>query len=119
LGHEIPDRINTRGVENRWKDSGVQNLTLIADPMERVPGFSLPRHIWTALSRVRTNQGRCKSLLYKWGMTNSPLCDCEAEQIIQHIIKECYNTKFIGGIARLHKAEEDAIAWISNLEIRL
>ncbi|VVC43208.1 Hypothetical protein CINCED_3A015175 [Cinara cedri] len=105
--------------KNRWKDSGVQNSTLIADPMMRVPGFNLPRHLWTALNRAMTNQDRSKSLLYKWSMTNSPLCACGAEQTIQHVIEECPNTKFNGGIARLHKAEEDVVTWINNLEFRL
>jgi len=67
-----------------------------------------------------TNQGKCKSLLYKLDMTNSPLCLCGAEKTIQHIIEECPNTKFnYGGIARLRKAKEDAVTWIKNLEIRL
>jgi len=26
----------------------------------RVLGFNLPRHVWTALNRARTNQGRSK-----------------------------------------------------------
>jgi hypothetical protein len=75
--------------------------------------------MWTALNRTRTYQGRSKSFLYKWGITNSPLYACGAEQTIQHIIEECPNTEFNGGIARQHKAEEDAVTWINNLEIRL
>ncbi|VVC28674.1 Hypothetical protein CINCED_3A023805 [Cinara cedri] len=45
-------------------------------------------------------------------MTDSPLCSCGAEQIMQHIIEECPNIKFNGGVTRLHKAEEDAVTWI-------
>lgn len=89
---EFPTKSIPEVWKNRWKDSRVQNFTLIADSLMRVPGFNLPRHMWTALNRARTNQGRCKSLLYKWGIINSPLCSCGAEQNIQHSIEECPNT---------------------------
>jgi len=71
--------------ENRWEDSGVPNSTSIAYPMTRVPGFNLPRRMWTALNRAGTNQDRSNSLLYEWVVTDSPLCACGAEQIINDI----------------------------------
>ncbi|KAL4105082.1 hypothetical protein QTP88_020357 [Uroleucon formosanum] len=56
-----------------WKDENVVNSSLINDPTQRVPGFELPRAIWSALNRIRTEQGKCKFLLHKWKMTDSPL----------------------------------------------
>ena len=76
-------------LKNQWKKSGMQNLILIEDPMMRVSGFNLLQHIWTALNRARTNQGRSKSLLYKWSMTNSPLCLCRAKQTIHTSLLKC------------------------------
>lgn len=45
--------------KTRWRDSGVRGVTLIENPERKVPGFGLPRKLWTALNRARTEQGRC------------------------------------------------------------
>lgn len=46
-------------LENEWKE----------DCKARPPiaGFNIPRKLWMAINRVRTNHGRCASALYKWG----------------------------------------------------
>ncbi|VVC34705.1 Hypothetical protein CINCED_3A013022 [Cinara cedri] len=51
--------------KTQWKDSGVRGVTLIENPEIRTPGFDLPRKLWSTLNRIRTEQGRCKSLLHK------------------------------------------------------
>jgi len=112
----IPTEAYVETWKTRWRDSGVRGAALIENPETRVPGFGLPRKIWSALNRARTEQGRCKSLLYKWGMEQSPLCSCGAEQTIRHIIDACPNTKFEGGIAKLHEAGTEAVEWITSLE---
>lgn len=44
----------------------------------------------------------------------------EPNKPYENIIEECPNTKFNGGIERLHQTEEDAVTWINNLqEVRL
>jgi len=37
------------------------------------------------LSRIRTEQDRCGCTLFKWGMTQTPLCECGLEQAIRHV----------------------------------
>jgi len=52
-------------------------------------------------------------------MERSPLCSCGAEQTIGHIIEECPNTKFEGGMKKLHEAATEAVNWITSLETLL
>uniref|UniRef100_A0A1B0D7K7 Uncharacterized protein n=1 Tax=Phlebotomus papatasi TaxID=29031 RepID=A0A1B0D7K7_PHLPP len=67
-------------LEQRWKEIWINavpiNGHLIQDPTSRVLGFDLRRREWAILNRFRTTQGRCAYLLHKWGMTDSPECDC-------------------------------------------
>lgn len=53
---------------NSWSTSDVQNGDLVKDPHYRVPGFDLPRSLWTTLNRIRTEKGRCQYLLHKLGL---------------------------------------------------
>jgi len=39
----------------RWKCG---NGSLVNNPTQRVPGFELPWLMWTALNRIRTEQGK-------------------------------------------------------------
>jgi len=102
-----------------WKDVVVPNNHLISDPTQLVPGFEFPRATWTALNRVRTGQGKCNYLMHKWGMVDSPLCNCGQIQTIRHIVEECPETKFSGGTSGLHKGDKEALDWLCNLAIRL
>ncbi|CAI6361644.1 unnamed protein product [Macrosiphum euphorbiae] len=53
-------------------------------------GFDLQRNLWCTLNRIRTSHGRCADSLHKWGMRDSPECDCGAEkQTIYHIAFVC------------------------------
>lgn len=70
--------------KTRWKDSGTRRVTLIEGPEKRTLGFDLPQKLWSILNRIRTEQGRSKSLLHKWGMEQFSLCSCEIEQTINH-----------------------------------
>ncbi|VVC33749.1 Hypothetical protein CINCED_3A006493 [Cinara cedri] len=38
--------------KTRWKDSGVQGVTLIENPETRTPGFNLPRKLWSWLHKI-------------------------------------------------------------------
>jgi len=62
--------------KERWKTSDVRNFSLISNPEIRVPSFGLPRRLWTTLSRIRTEQGKCGYNLFKWAMNESPYCKC-------------------------------------------
>ena len=70
-----------------WTSSNLDNGELILEPFVKVPGFDLPREIWTKLNRIRTGHGRCNNTLHLWGSLDDPGCDCGfAIQDIRHIV---------------------------------
>ena len=54
------------------------------------PGSDLPRQACVKLNRLRTEVGRLNADMWRWGLSKSPLCDCEADQqTANHVISEC------------------------------
>jgi len=47
--------------------------------------------------------------LYKWGLAQSPACDCGQRQTMNHIVDTCPLTQFDGGLNLLHEADDDAV----------
>ena len=76
------------------------------------PGFDLPRHTWSLLNRFRTDQGPCRANLHKWGLAQSPSCDCGQRQTM------CPLTKFEGGLNLLHEADDDAVIWLEPQQLQ-
>jgi hypothetical protein len=101
-----------------WRDENVVN-GLVNDPTQRVPGFELPRAMWTALNRIRTEQGKFHFLLHKRKMVDTPLCECGQVQTIKHVAEVCPLTKYEGGIVGLHKGDSEAQDWLSTLKVHL
>nr|CAI5824641.1 unnamed protein product [Callosobruchus analis] len=76
-------------------DLWIQNCQLIEDPEVRewfekydcvTTGTDLDRVLWVKLNRIRSGYARCADSLYKWGLTDSPGCECGASrQTIKHI----------------------------------
>ncbi|VVC33100.1 Hypothetical protein CINCED_3A001511 [Cinara cedri] len=92
---------------------------LIKEPFKKVPGWDSTRAIWTTLNRIRSEQGRCNYLLHKWGMVDSPLCECGEMQTIKHMVESCPITMFKEGLTKLHEGGPTAIKWLEELNIRL
>ena len=95
-----------------WSSASVVNHTIVTDPTIRQPGFDLPRHTWSLLNRFRTDQGPCRANLHKWGLAQSPSCDCGQRQTMSHVVDMCPLTKFEGGLNLLHEADDDAVIWL-------
>jgi len=43
--------------------------------------------------------------MHKWGMIDSPLCNCGQAQTIRHIVEKCLEIMFSGGTAGLNKSD--------------
>ena len=70
----------------------------------------LPRHTWSLMNRFRAGQGPCRANFHKWGLAESPACDCGQRQTMnRHIVDTCPLTKFEGGLNLLHEADDDAV----------
>lgn len=107
-----------------WRDSWYNdpppNNHLVDDPTTRVQGFDLPRKLWTTVNRFRTGHGRCNYLMHKWQYADDPTCSCEHPELTTaHIVNDCPERKFDGGLERLNLCDEDATEWLRNLDINL
>ena len=105
----------------RWDLGSVSNYHLIEDPTIRVGGFDLPRLAWTRLNRLRTGHGKCKSCLFKWGLADSPACDCCAyDQTMCHIINNCPLRRFVGSTEELSAANSNrAVDYLMCLDLNV
>jgi len=64
--------------------ASVVNHSIVTDPTIQQPGFDLQRHTWSLMNRFRTGQGPCRASLQKWGLAQSPSCDCGQRQTMNH-----------------------------------
>ena len=73
------------------------------------------------LNRIRTHQGKCGACLFKWGIIQTPSCDCGAsEQSIAHIAMFCPLRYFHVSFTELCEAKTNrALDWLRNLGIIL
>jgi len=88
--------------------------SIVTNPTVRQPGFDLPCHTWSLLNRFRTSQGPCRANLHKWGLAQSPSCDCCQRQTMNHIVDTYPLTKFEGRLKLLHDADDDAVIWLES-----
>ena len=60
-------------------------------------------HTWSLMNRFRTSQGPRHANLHKWGLAQSPSCDCGQRQTMNHIVDTCPLTKSEDGLNVLHE----------------
>ncbi|KAG8230712.1 hypothetical protein J437_LFUL009856 [Ladona fulva] len=65
-----------------WSEKAQPDWIGSFNPNEAPTGFNQTRRIWMSLNRIRTNHGLCNSLKHKWGISDSPLCECGQPQTI-------------------------------------
>ena len=53
----------------------------------------------------------CRANLHKWGLAQSPSCDCGQRQTMNHIVDKCPLTKFDGGLNLLHELMTQSYGW--------
>ena len=67
------------------------------------------------MNHFRAGQGPRRASLHKWGLAQSPSCDCGQRQTMNRIVDTCLLTKFEGGLNVLHEADDDAVMWLESL----
>ena len=94
---------------------------VIDDPTEKPSGFQLPRTAWSRLNRIRTGHGCCGSCLFKWGLRDSPECDCGVgDQTMWHIVCSCPLRRVSGSMKELSDAKNSrAVDYLSCLDRNL
>jgi len=72
------------------------------------------------LNRLRTGLGKTGNMLSKWGLKDTPQCDCGHDnQTANLIVEKCQVPNMPGEIKYLHKVIEAATKWKTNLDIRI
>ncbi|KAL1123166.1 hypothetical protein AAG570_002253 [Ranatra chinensis] len=79
--------------QQEW--SAKQNISIPCITHEP-SGFHLPRKSWSALNRVRTENGRCAYAMHKRGKSPTSFCECGAIQTVRQIVEECPRTAYSG-----------------------
>src|SRR6218665_1868413 len=75
----------------------------------------LPQREWVLLNCFRTGQGCCATNMVRWKQSSDPRCSCCEIQTMSHIVDDCIETRFPGGLPALHLADEAAVQWIGAL----
>jgi len=102
-----------------WAASDVENCSLIVYPSIAPPGFDLRRCMWSTLNHFRTGQGQCAANLVRWNQASDPSCSCGApSQTMSHIVNDCPDMKFPGGLSALHLVDEEATVWLGMQSTR-
>jgi len=50
----------------------------------------------------------------RWGLAQSPSCDCGQRQTMNHIVNMCPLTQFEGGLNLLHEVDDEAVVWLES-----
>lgn len=72
-----------------WKESDDhRNQTLPLEPAEELPpGADQPWPVWRTLNHLRTQTGRCRANMVRWGYAEEPdNCLCGARQTMSHLL---------------------------------
>ena len=97
-----------------WSSASVVDHIIVTDPTIWQPGFHLPCHTWSLLNHFKAGQGPCFVNVHKWGLAQSPSCDCGQQQTVNHIVDTCPLTKFEGGLNLFHDADDNAVIWLES-----
>jgi len=79
------------------------------------PSDSQVRSPSSLMNRFRADQGPCRANLHRWGLAQSPSCDCGQRQTMNHIVDDtCPLTKFEGELNLLHEADDHGVARLES-----
>ena len=106
-------------IHNTWKDNWTKNITCLhsfVTDVEPLPsGHELSQLTWVWLNRLRTGIGRFGSLMHRWGLTTTAICDCGAErQTPEYLLYQCpiYSQARKDGLLIL---DDSTIDWLLNV----
>ncbi|KAI5742795.1 hypothetical protein M8J77_011427 [Diaphorina citri] len=105
--------------QNQWCQSQRQSaLFNFTGTTYNKAEFSLPRKPYCSLNRLRTQHGRCKSCLFKWGLADDEICDCgHPNQTMNHILNDCPILSYPGNLEDLVSLTDNAKTWLQNINV--
>src|SRR6218665_3158086 len=85
-----------------WSATDIVNHSLVAVPSVCPPGHELPRREWVLLNRF----SRCAANMVRWKQSSDPRCSSGVIQTMSHVVDDCIETRFPGGLPALHLADQ-------------
>ena len=102
-----------------WKEDWTKNISrlhsFVTDVGPLPSSHEFSRSAWVRLNCLHTGIGRFGSLIYRWGLTTTAVCDCGAEQqTLEHLLYQCpiYNLARKDGQLVL---DGNIIDWLLNV----
>lgn len=103
--------------QSRWQDSTSRLKGFITEVQLDCNTRDLSRKAWVRLNRLRTGVGRFKHTLWKWKLTDNPLCGCgEAEQTPDHVL-QCRQLAPPNGREGLLQLDEETREWLKMVDL--
>ena len=104
----------------RWQSASSPLKKYIPDTYGTSPGSDLPRHAWVKLNRLRTGVGRFRASMHRWGLVQSPICECgKDEQTAEHIINVCHLHRPPHGAQGLLEVDVPTRDWLLNSKLEI
>ena len=104
----------------QWNKTTSPLQRFITDPTITIAGCNLPRSAWTKLNRLRSGVGRFNANLFRWGLVQSPACECGSEeQTADHVITDCTLHGPPNGISGLMEMDAATTEWLLSNELQL
>lgn len=126
LLHSLSLNSNNFNINDKWLEEWNENAPLEWRPIknnnrqENPSGFDLPRKLWCIINRIRTNHGKCKDSFFKWGLVDSPTCDCDnGPQTIRHIAFDCSRRAYDSERNDFINITQDVVDWMERLDIEI
>lgn len=101
-----------------WQEASVHNKDLVEHPTMEVNGMNSPRLIWRRIHSIRTGQGCCASLLQRWNIIESSLCQCGQIKTMDHI-GDCPLLKFRRSLLGFRTLNDDDVNSSKTLNVEL
>ena len=118
--------VNNFNINDKWLQKWNEDAPLEWKPLksnnknENPSGFDLPQKLWCTVNRIRTNHGKCKDSFHKWGLVDSPTCDCNnSPQTIRHIAFDCPRRAYNGDKNDFINISQDVVDWMEHLDIEI
>ena len=105
--------------EEQWATSDSALVRYRSPGLQLPAGADLPRLSWCRLNRLLTGHGRTAACLHRWGMRDSPSCDCgTTPQTCAHIVEDCPSRRIPGGMETV-AAVTNAKEWLARLDVEV
>ena len=100
-----------------WRESCAWREYLPTPNLDPLKG-TRSRTAWSRFNRLISGRTRLAADMHRYGIVESPVCDCGAPlQTPEHIIETCPRRFLEGGLPKLASLDDDVIVWLCGLNV--